>query len=52
MVAELLKDVFIVKKLINRAIRLRKQVLDGLTALRPVVLPEVRVKEPIEVLMG
>lgn len=48
MVAELLKDILIVKKLINRAIRLRKQVLDGLTALGPVVLPEVRVKEPIK----
>ena len=42
-ILELLKNIVILKKLVHGAILLAKQVLNRLTALGPIVLPEVGV---------
>ena len=47
MVFKLLEDIIILQQLLNGAIFLFQQVLDWLTALGPIVLPEVGIKESI-----
>lgn len=47
MISELLETIIISKKHFDTAVGFGEQVLDGLAALRTVVLPEVGVQKPV-----